>query len=151
MNSSPFPRRSIRSFVRRESRITPGQRRALSDLWPRYGLTSTGAPFDLNALFKRVAPRALEIGFGNGEALIAMAAANPNNDYLGVEVHRPGVAQALREMASREIDNARVCCTDVNDVLACLPDGALHAVYLFFPDPWPKKRHHKRRLVQIEF
>jgi len=144
-------RRPVRSFVRRESRMTASQRRAIEELWPRYGATPGDGSFDLGTLFGRTAPRALEIGFGNGEALIAMAAENPDRDYLGVEVHRPGVAQALRELARRELGNVRVCCVDVNDVLARLPERSLCAVYLFFPDPWPKKRHHKRRLVQAQF
>src|SRR5687767_10362887 len=97
--------RPIRSFVRRESRMTQAQRGALHELWPRYGVTTANGPLDLDGLFKRAAPRALEIGFGNGDALIAMAAANPGNDYLGIEVHRPGVGQALRELAAREVGN----------------------------------------------
>jgi tRNA (guanine-N7-)-methyltransferase len=145
--------RPIRSFVRRESRMTAAQRRTLEELWPRYGVTLSPSeePLNLDLLFGRAAPRALEIGFGNGEALVAMAADNAGRDYLGVEVHRPGVAQALREFARRELINVRVCCADVNDVLTRLPERSLCAVYLFFPDPWPKKRHHKRRLVQTEF
>jgi tRNA (guanine-N7-)-methyltransferase len=152
MTAETRSHRPIRSFVRRESRITPSQRRALHELWPRFGVTPTAAAsIDLDALFRRAAPRVLEIGFGNGDALIAMAASNPGNDYLGIEVHRPGVGQALRELAARELNNVRVCCADVNDVLTDVPDGALTAVYVFFPDPWPKKRHHKRRLVQAQF
>jgi tRNA (guanine-N7-)-methyltransferase len=151
MTAETRSHRPIRSFVRRESRMTASQREALRELWPRYGLTLGDTPIELDTLFKRTAPRCLEIGFGNGEALTAMAAANPQNDYIGVEVHRPGVGQALRDCAARDVGNVRVCCVDVNDVLARLPDEAFTSVYLFFPDPWPKKRHHKRRLLQPDF
>lgn len=131
--------------------MTPAQRRALKELWPHYGIELDDGALDLNALFGRAAPRVLEIGFGNGEALMSMAAAHPQNDYLGVEVHRPGVGRLLRELAARDLLNVRVVCTDANEVLAHLPDGSLVAVNLFFPDPWPKQRHHKRRLVQPAF
>src|SRR6266566_3777862 len=143
--------RPIRSFVRRESRITTAQQRALVELWPRYGVELIAAALDLDALFGRAAPRVLEIGFGNGEALVAMAAQHPQYDYLGIEVHGPGVGCALRDVAARGLGNVRVVRADVNDVLACLPPMSLNTAYLFFPDPWPKLRHHKRRLVQPEF
>ncbi len=145
------PLRSIRSFVRRQGRITPAQQRALSELWPRYGL-ETGAPLDFTAVFGRRAPVILEIGFGNGDALMAEAIAHPENDYLGVEVHRPGVGGLLRRLASSEISNVRVMLADAKDVLAMqVPDASLSGAHVFFPDPWPKKRHHKRRLVQSDF
>lgn len=144
-------RRPIRSFVRRESRMTDAQQRALERLWPRYGIDIGDDMLDPDALFGRRASRVLEIGFGNGEALLAMATANPQNDYLGVEVHRPGVGHLLRELERHEITNVRVASTDVNDVLQRLPDNTLDTVCLFFPDPWPKKRHHKRRLMQPDF
>jgi tRNA (guanine-N7-)-methyltransferase len=144
-------RRPIRSFVRRESRITASQRRALEELWPRFGVPFGDTLLDLDALFKRSRPRVLEIGFGNGDALMAMACANPEVDYLGVDVHRPGAGQLLRQLDARSIGNIRVCCDDAKDLLARIPDGALAEACLFFPDPWPKKRHHKRRLVQPEW
>lgn len=144
-------KRPIRSFVRREGRLTAGQQRALDVLWPRFGLElpAAGQPLDLDAAFRRQAPRVLEIGFGNGESLAEQAAAHPERDYLGIEVHRPGVGHLLMEVEKRHLDNVRVMMADAAEVLAHhLPDASLHGVQLFFPDPWPKKRHHKRRLVQ---
>ncbi len=143
--------RPIRSFVRREGRMTAAQQRALSELWPRYGVELSDVTLDFAALFGRDVPRILEIGFGNGEALIATAIAQPGCDFLGVEVHRPGVGHLLRELAAHAVPNVRVVCADANEVLARLPDDSLAALYLFFPDPWPKLRHHKRRIVQPSF
>ena len=153
MTSGPaFPHRTIRSFVRREGRITEGQQRALAELLPRYGVPPGDAPIDLTALFGRNAPVHVEIGFGNGDALAAMASAHPHNDYLGIEVHRPGVGALLRQLDAGSIANVRVISADAVQVLEQrIDDDALSAVCLFFPDPWPKKRHHKRRLVQPEF
>lgn len=143
--------RTIRSFVRREGRITPGQRRALSELWPRYGLDPAGV-LDLDAVFGRRARRMLEIGFGNGEALSAMAAAHPQHDYLGIEVHRPGVGRLLLALESQDLSNVRLVCADAKAILAQhVADASFDEVYLFFPDPWPKSRHHKRRLLQPAF
>ena len=144
--------RSIRSFVRREGRLTPAQQRALKDLWPRYGVEAGTAPIDFASVFGRDAPVILEIGFGNGEALVAEAVAHPEIDYLGIEVHRPGAGSLLRRLAEQELGNVRVMLADAKEVLTTqIPDSSLLAVHLFFPDPWPKKRHHKRRLVQPEF
>jgi len=152
MIESGRPRRSIRSFVRRESRITPAQQRALKDLWPRYGIEAGEAPIDFDAVFDRCAPVILEIGFGNGDALVAEAAAHPENNYIGIEVHRPGVGNLLRKLESSELKNARVMLADAKEVLAArIPEASLSGVHLFFPDPWPKQRHHKRRLVQPDF
>lgn len=146
------PRRPIRSFVRREGRLTPAQRRALDNLLSRYGVLPGDDVLDFASLFGRRAPVHLEIGFGNGEALAAMAAAHPEQDYLGIEVHRPGVGALLRRLDADGIHNVRVLVTDASEVLERrIPDASLSAVYLFFPDPWPKKRHHKRRLVQPAF
>jgi tRNA (guanine-N7-)-methyltransferase len=142
----------IRSFVRREGRITEAQKRALEELLPRYGVAPGESPLDFVALFGRDAPVHLEIGFGNGEALAAMAAAHPQNNYLGIEVHRPGVGVLLRRIEAEGLTNVRVACTDAKELLErCIPESSLSAVYIFFPDPWHKKRHHKRRLVQAEF
>lgn len=137
--------------MRREGRITDSQRRALAELWPRYGVEAAGL-LDLDALFGRKAQRHIEIGFGMGEALLAMAETHPEHDYLGIEVFRPGVGSLLARLAERDLHNARVCCADAVEVLQhCIPDASLSAVYIFFPDPWPKKRHHKRRLIQPAF
>ncbi|MHB8345567.1 MAG: tRNA (guanosine(46)-N7)-methyltransferase TrmB [Acidiferrobacterales bacterium] len=145
--------RQIRSFVRREGRITTAQRRALADLWPRYGVAdSGGGRLDLRALFGRTASVILEIGFGDGQSLCAMAAAHPEQDYLGVEIHRPGVGRLLRALEAQVIGNVRVICEDACSVLANrIQDAQLQGIHLFFPDPWPKVRHHKRRLVQPDF
>ena len=151
MNTENRHSRKIRSFVRREGRITPAQQRALQQLWPRFGLEVQGQ-LDLDACFGRSAPHILEIGFGNGHALAAMAEETPELDFIGIEVHRPGVGRLLLELESRELTNVRVFCADAMDVLGeCLPDASVDRVLLFFPDPWPKKRHHKRRIVQAPF
>lgn len=151
-SSSNPAHRHIRSFVRREGRLTPAQKRALDELWPRYGIDGRNEPLDLPALFGRNAPVVLEIGFGNGEALAELAAAHPENNFLGIEVHRPGVGHLLNLLAARGIANVRVVVADAKEILAArIPDESLAAVHLFFPDPWPKKRHHKRRLLQPDF
>jgi tRNA (guanine-N7-)-methyltransferase len=145
------PARRIRSFVRREGRLTPGQQRALDDLWPRYGLT-VGQHFSARKIFDRNAPLTLEIGFGNGASLAEMAAADPQNDFIGIEVHRPGVGHLLMELESRELQNVRIYCHDAVEVLQQqFSDASLDRVLLLFPDPWPKTRHHKRRIVQPDF
>ena len=152
MTEEQAPRRAIRSFVRREGRITEAQKRALEELLPRYGVEPGEAPLDFVALFGRDAPVHVEIGFGNGEALAAMAAAHPQNNYLGIEVHRPGVGAMLRRIEAEGLANVRVACTDAKELLdRRIPQDSLSAVYIFFPDPWHKTRHHKRRLVQAEF
>lgn len=144
--------RPIRSYVRREGRMTAAQQRALETLWPEFGIEPAESPLDLKRVFGRVAPVTLEIGFGNGEALLAMAAAHPERDYLGIEVHRPGVGQLLNGLAAGGLSNVRVIIGDASEFLAQrIADGSLDAVHLFFPDPWPKQRHHKRRLVQPGF
>ena len=144
--------RPIRSFVRREGRITAAQQKALDTLWPRYGVADQGTFLDLSALFGRDAPRVLEIGFGNGESLAATAAANPETDYVAIEVHRPGVGHLLKLLGERELTNVRIFCADACEILTTrLPDASLDRIQIFFPDPWPKKRHHKRRLIQAPF
>lgn len=151
MHREPIHRR-IRSFVRREGRLTPGQQRAIDELWPRLGIDQGDTPLDLDALFGRQAPRIVEIGFGNGESLLTMAMANPENDYIGIEVHRPGVGHLLKRIDEEGVTNIRVACADAVELLAQqIPDGALEALYLFFPDPWHKKKHHKRRQVRPEW
>ncbi|HUQ09154.1 MAG TPA: tRNA (guanosine(46)-N7)-methyltransferase TrmB [Steroidobacteraceae bacterium] len=145
-------KRPIRSFVMRAGRMTAGQSRALEDLWPRFGMEYTPAPLDLPALFGRNAARTLEIGFGNGEHLANLAAAHPERDYLGVEVHRPGVGHLLMLAQTRELSNLRVSDHDAVEVLReQIPPASLDEVLVLFPDPWHKKRHHKRRLIQPPF
>jgi tRNA (guanine-N7-)-methyltransferase len=150
---NPNPqRRSIRSFVMRAGRMTVGQSRALEDLWPRYGVAYSPVPLDPAALFGRDAPRTLEIGFGNGEHLANLAQAHPERDYLGIEVHRPGVGHLLMLAQTRELTNVRVSDHDAVEVLSQqLPAASLDEVLVLFPDPWHKKRHHKRRLIQPPF
>lgn len=146
------PRRAIRSFVVRAGRMTVAQERAWAELWPRFGLESSDAPLDLVAAFGRDAPRTLEIGFGNGESLVALAAEHPERDFLGVEVHRPGVGHLLLRIEELGLRNLRVVCRDAVEVLQhCVAEASLAELLLYFPDPWPKKRHHKRRIVQPDF
>jgi tRNA (guanine-N7-)-methyltransferase len=147
----PQPRR-IRSFVRREGRMTDAQKRSLGEHWPRYGLDAPKQPLDLAVLFGRRAPVVLEIGFGNGEHLLSRAQSEPQHDFLGVEVHRPGVGRLLMHAAETGIANLRVACDDAVEVLRdWLPESCLSEMVILFPDPWPKKRHHKRRLIQPPF
>ena len=132
--------------------MTPAQRRALAELLPRYGVPLAAAALDLVALFGRRAPKTLEIGFGMGDTLLEMAAAAPEIDFLGIEVHRPGLGRLLAGLEARGLDNVRVIEGDAVQVLTqMLTDGALDRLLLLFPDPWPKKRHHKRRLLQAPF
>jgi tRNA (guanine-N7-)-methyltransferase len=149
-NHEAFKRR-IRSFVRRQGRLTPGQQKALDTLWPKYGL-SIEHPLKPVEIFGRSAPLTLEIGFGNGASLAEMAANQPDSDFIGIEVHRPGVGHLLRKLEAGGLDNVRVFCHDAVEILEhSIADGCLHRVLLFFPDPWPKKKHHKRRIVQPAF
>ncbi|MDD2767291.1 MAG: tRNA (guanosine(46)-N7)-methyltransferase TrmB [Methylococcus sp.] len=145
-----LPRR-IRSFVLRQGRITDSQRNALENLWPRYGLDPDAA-FDPVAVFGRQAPLTLEIGFGNGESLAAMAECLPEEDFVGAEVHPPGVGHLLIELERRGLENVRVFRTDAVELLETrIPEASLARILVFFPDPWHKKRHHKRRLISPEF
>ncbi len=147
-----FPHRPIRSFVLRAGRITAAQERALQESWPRYGLELGSTTFDLDAEFGRVRPRCLEIGFGSGELLAALAAAHPDIDYLGVEVHRSGVGRLLLQAQQLGLGNLRVVSHDAVEVLALgLANGSISEILIFFPDPWHKKRHHKRRLIEPGF
>ena len=151
MTDTEHPR-SIRSFVTRTGRLTEAQERALEVLWPKYGVEFAPAPLNLNTLFGRQAPRGVEIGFGNGDNLAKMAAAHPERDYLGVEVHRPGVGRLLLALEEGQLSNVRLICHDAVEVLAQqIAQQSLDEVIILFPDPWPKKRHHKRRLVQSAF
>ena len=144
--------RAVRSFVRRAGRQTPAQQRALIELWPRYGVPAADTALDLAALFGRTAPCTLEIGFGNGDHLAARALAEPERQFLGVEVHRPGIGHLLRAAAAANLTNLRVIEQDAVEVLhSRIAPDSLDEVQILFPDPWPKKRHHKRRLIQLEF
>jgi tRNA (guanine-N7-)-methyltransferase len=144
--------RTVRSFVLRAGRITAAQRRALTDLWPAWGVEFSPAPLDLDRVFGRRAPRVLEIGFGDGELLAELAARHPDQDFLGIEVHEPGVGHCLLLIERLGLTNVRLIRHDAVEVLRQqLPDGSIARLNLFFPDPWPKKRHHKRRIVQREF
>lgn len=145
-------RRAIRSFVVRAGRLTPGQRQALERLWPRYGLDLPDGPLDLDQAFGRTALRTLEIGFGMGDALLALAADHPAQDFIGVEVYPPGIGSFLLRVERAGLTNVRVVCADAVEVLAQhLPPASLDRLLVLFPDPWPKKRHHKRRLVNAQF
>ncbi len=145
-------RRTIRSFVRRAGRLTPSQERALRELWPDFGTDFTEELLDLDSLFGRSAPRVLEIGFGNGETLIEQAGANPGLDFIGIEVHEPGVGHCMLHAEAAGISNLRIIRHDAIEVMRYqIPDGSLSRINLYFPDPWPKKRHHKRRILQPAF
>ena len=154
MNDSleaPAPRRGIRSFVMRAGRATAAQQRALEELWPIYGIDDQ-AGLDLDRIFGRRAPRMLEIGFGAGEALHAFAQAHPQIDCLGIEVHRPGVGHLMLSAHASELRNVRVIARDAVEVLReQLSPASIACAHVFFPDPWHKKRHHKRRLIQPAF
>ena len=144
--------RPIRSFVRREGKLTSGQKNALEQLWPSHGVDLDKQLLDFSDLFQRDAPVVLEIGFGNGLSLADMAEAHRELNFFGVEVHRPGVGSLLVQVKKRDLDNVRVSQDDAVQVLEQqVPDASLHRVQIFFPDPWHKKRHHKRRLIQPPF
>ena len=145
-------RRRVRSFVRRPGRLTASQQRALDEDWPTFGIAFDGKPLDLDEVFGRSAPRVLEIGFGNGESLVQQAADDPGRDYLGIEVHDPGIGHCLIAARKAGIANLRLINHDAIEVLeAQIPPQSLQRVNLYFADPWPKKRHHKRRIVQPAF
>jgi tRNA (guanine-N7-)-methyltransferase len=166
VTTAPGDPRPIRSFVRRMGRITAAQERALVELWPRFGIgdagiATTDAPdataledglLDLDRVFGRRRPRVIEIGFGNGENLVELASAHPERDYLGLEVHLPGVGRVLLEADRIGLTNLRIACRDAVEVLERrIPERSLAEVLVLFPDPWHKQRHHKRRLIQPPF
>jgi tRNA (guanine-N7-)-methyltransferase len=145
-------RRPIRSFVLRAGRVTVAQERALAELWPSFGVDFDGRPLDLDALFGRRAPRCLEIGFGAGEVIGALAKARPEIDHLGIEVHRAGVGRLLLHAQEEALANLRIIRHDAVEVLASsIADDSFDSILIFFPDPWHKKRHHKRRLIEALF
>ncbi|MCE0759914.1 MULTISPECIES: tRNA (guanosine(46)-N7)-methyltransferase TrmB [unclassified Marinobacter] len=145
-------RRGVRSFVLRQGRMTEGQKKAFDRSWPKYGLSRDNGMIDPREVFGRDNMLNLEIGFGMGKSLADMAEAAPEQDFIGVEVHLPGVGALLKDVEDRGLENVRVYNIDANDVIdLCLPDASLDRVMIFFPDPWHKKKHHKRRLIQPEF
>ena len=144
--------RAIRSFVLRQGRFTPAQQRAFDELWPRFGLDYIGSLRDFDEVFGRSAPRVLEIGFGNGDALRFAAAQDPDRDYIGIEVHAPGVGRLLNALDADDASHVRLYHHDAVEVLRKeIADASLDEVRIYFPDPWHKKRHNKRRLIQPEF
>jgi tRNA (guanine-N7-)-methyltransferase len=147
-----YARRRIRSFVLRAGRVTAAQERALAELWPSFGVDFDGRPLDLDVLFGRRAPRCLEIGFGAGEVIGALAMAHPQSDHVGIEVHRAGVGRLLLHAQEQRLANLRIICHDAVEVLASsIADDSFDSILIFFPDPWHKKRHHKRRLIDAAF
>lgn len=147
-----FKPKPIRSFVIRAGRMTDGQRGAFEEHWTTYGLSLFGGPLSPEAVFGNRHPLALEVGFGMGDSLLAMALAEPEMNFIGIEVHPPGVGRLINNAAKEGVKNLRVYMADAKDVLDdCVPDGALARFQLYFPDPWHKKKHHKRRIVQPEF
>lgn len=144
--------RPIRSYVLRSGRMTPGQRRAFEEGWQQWGLEYDPREIELDAIFGRAGPYILEIGFGMGQSLVEMALAEPDSNFIGIEVHKPGVGRLLHSMAEHDVDSIRVYCHDAVEILQnCIPDRSLDSIQIFFPDPWHKKRHNKRRLIQRGF
>jgi tRNA (guanine-N7-)-methyltransferase len=138
--------------VLRAGRVTEGQKRALEELWPVYGVEPGSSVLDFTELFGNDHPVIMEIGFGNGEATWQMAKAQPLENYLGVEVHRPGVGRLLLKIEEHSLKNIRIACEDAVELLRTrVPAASLHGIRIYFPDPWPKKRHHKRRMIQPPF
>lgn len=145
-------KRPIRSFVLRQGRLTDAQQRAIDSGMPVFGLAYAGQCLDLNQLFGREAPKILEVGFGMGETTTSIAQSHPQQDFLGIEVHTPGVGSLLRQIQELGLNNLRLIQHDAVEVLQqMIADASLDGVHIFFPDPWPKKRHHKRRLIQADF
>ncbi len=144
--------RPIRSFVLRQGRVSNAQQRAHAALLPEFGIPYAPRIVDLNSVFGRTAPKILEIGFGMGETTAAIATQHPENDYLGIEVHTPGVGSLLKSIGEQNLANVRIVQHDAVEVLRnMIAPATFDGVHVFFPDPWPKKRHHKRRLLQAEF
>lgn len=147
-----FKKKSIRSFVIRGGRMTDGQRKAFDDHWDQYGLSLYDGKRDLSSTFQREAPAVLEIGFGMGDSLLEMAMSEPDKDFIGIEVHPPGVGRLINNAAEHGVSNLRVYMADATDVIEdCFADDSLARIQIYFPDPWHKKKHNKRRIVQPEF
>lgn len=141
----------IKSFVLRQGHMSEAQKTALETLWPIYGLTLQDEPLNFKQIFSQEGPITLEIGFGNGDTLITLAQAYPERNFIGIDVHKPGVGSLLLKLENLQLTNVKVFCTDAITVIQSIPDASLAAVYLLFPDPWPKRRHFKRRIVQPSF
>ncbi|MEI7457672.1 MAG: tRNA (guanosine(46)-N7)-methyltransferase TrmB [Nitrosomonadales bacterium] len=151
-NTDDLTKRHIRSFVLRQGRVTVAQQRAVDTLQPVFGIPYAAQPLDLNDSFGRIAPKILEIGFGMGDSTASIAQENPQNDYLCLEVHTPGVGNLFKVMGEQNISNIRIIQHDAVEVLRdMIGDGTLDGVHIFFPDPWHKARHNKRRLIQTPF
>ena len=152
MTEKKFPLRRVRSFVRRDGRITQAQKSAIDALWPSMGLQLEKGRCDFTEIFQRDAPRVLEIGFGSGHSFVEMAKAHPEQDFIGIEMHLPGIGAVFLAAQSHQLTNIRIYYADAIEVLEqTIPPESLDVVQIFFPDPWPKRRHHKRRLVQPTF
>ena len=141
----------IRSFVRRQGRLTPGQKTAYDELWSIYGITWEETPPDFSEWFEAQQPTYLEIGFGNGSSLFQMAKAFPRCNFIGIEVHTPGIGHLLVQLKDEPLSNLKIICHDVIEILPFIPERSLSGLHIYFPDPWPKKKHHKRRLIQPLF
>lgn len=147
-----FKPKSIRSFVIRAGRITEGQKKAFDECWPRIGLSLFAGAINPSLVFSRAAPLVLEIGFGMGDSLLAMARNESDKNFIGIEVHPPGVGRLMNLAIQAELSNLRVYMADAMDVLEdCIPNESIDRLQLYFPDPWHKKKHHKRRILQAEF
>lgn len=145
-------KRAVKSYVLRQGRLTKAQANAIERYWEEFGVDYRDEPLDLDTLFNRFAPRVLDIGSGMGETTLKLAQENPENDYLAVEVHRPGIGRLLYGIAEYGLTNIRIINHDAVDVInRQIPEESMTSIYIHFPDPWPKKRHQKRRLVQPDF
>jgi len=143
--------RQVKSFVQRSGRITSSQNKAIIELHPKFGIKLEDGELNLSQIFGRSAKLVLEIGFGDGKNLIHMAQMQPKLDFIGVDVHLPGIGSVLAELENSNLSNVRIFKGDALDLLNCIASESLAQVCLFFPDPWPKKKHHKRRIVQSDF
>ena len=149
---TPPSLRSIRSFVIREGRFTPAQKKAFDEFWLHYGIPNSNENIKFADYFSKSQPLVLDVGFGSGDSLIDLAQQRPDFNFIGVEVYRPGIGNTMRKLNAQQIENVRIINADVLEVLhSNVADHCLHGIVVWFPDPWPKKRHHKRRLVQAEF
>ncbi|MDR3490632.1 MAG: tRNA (guanosine(46)-N7)-methyltransferase TrmB [Gammaproteobacteria bacterium] len=147
-----YPLRRVRSFAKRDGRMTAAQKRVLTELWPQYGLDKSSGLADFPKIFGRVAPVVLEIGFGSGHSLLEIAKNTPAHDFIGIEMYQPGIGTLLLGIEAEQVSNIRIYYADAVEVLEeCIPLASLDGIQLFFPDPWPKRKHHKRRIIQPDF